>query len=127
LINKKQSLELPAQLRELPPERQPEYLLQIAPKERLAELDLNLEKFTAWVELAHALTGLGRTYQPSGTVRSMSVFYAIPLRGTKEDWLAKELKRWDDFTEEPNRYIDVPGEHYTLMNPQHVPMPRSLI
>ena len=120
LINKRQSLELPARLRGLPRKRQPEYLLQIAPKERINELDLTLEKFTAWAELAHALTGLGRTYQPSGTVRSMSVFYAMPLRGTKENWLDKELRRWDDFTDQPNRYIDVPGAHYTLMDSQHV-------
>lgn len=120
LINQKQSLELPSQWRELPQERQLEYLLQIASKERLAELDITLEKFTAWAKVAHALASLGRIYQPSGTVRSTSVFYATPLRGTKEDWLAQELRRWDDFTDEPTRYIDVPGGHETLMGPQHV-------
>jgi len=26
-----------------------------------------------------------------------------------------QLKKWDEFTREPNRYIDIPGEHYTLM------------
>jgi acyl-CoA synthetase (AMP-forming)/AMP-acid ligase II/thioesterase domain-containing protein len=120
LINQKQSLELPPQWRELPQERQLEYLLQIAPKERLAELDLTLEKFTAWAKVAHALAGLGRRYQPSGTVTSMSVFYAAPVHGAKEDWLAQELRRWDYFTDEPARYIDVPGEHETLMGPHHV-------
>jgi acyl-CoA synthetase (AMP-forming)/AMP-acid ligase II/thioesterase domain-containing protein len=127
LINKKQSLELPVQLRELPQEHQPEYLLQIAPKERLAELDLTLEKFTAWAKLAYAVTGLGRTYQPSGTVKSISVFYAIPLYGTKEDWLNTKLRQWDDFADEPNHYIDVPGEHYTLMDPQHVPVFQAIL
>jgi acyl-CoA synthetase (AMP-forming)/AMP-acid ligase II/thioesterase domain-containing protein len=127
LINKTQSLELPAQLRGLPQGRQPEYLLRIAPKERIAELDLTLEKFTAWAKLAHALTALARTYQPSGTINSISVFYATPLHGTKEDWLDKELKRWDDFTNEPNRYIEVPGEHYTLMSPQHAPAFQAIL
>jgi thioesterase domain-containing protein len=50
----------------------------------------------------------------------MSVFYADPLRGTKTDWLENELRRWDEHTTGPNRYIEVPGEHYTLMGPQHV-------
>ncbi|MER6144760.1 non-ribosomal peptide synthetase [Streptomyces sparsogenes] len=120
LINKKQSLDLPGQLRGLPKEEQLAHFLEIAPPDRLAELDLDLAKFTAWAELANGLTDLGRTYTPTGTTRSMTVFYAIPLRGTKEDWLNNELRRWDEHTTEANRYIDVPGEHYTLMGPQHV-------
>ncbi|MDI3422096.1 non-ribosomal peptide synthetase [Streptomyces luteolus] len=120
LVSKQQAAELPAQLRPLSKAEQLEHLIRIAPPERLAELDLDLPRFTAWADLADGLTGLGRTYQPGGDVRSMSVFYAIPLRGTKEDWLDKELRRWDDFTREENRYLDVPGEHYTLMGPKHV-------
>ncbi|QKV92601.1 non-ribosomal peptide synthetase [Streptomyces sp. NA02950] len=120
LINKKQSLDLPGELRPLPRDEQLARLLRIAPPDRLAELDLDLTRFTAWAELAHGLTDLGRGYHPSGTVRSMTVFYAIPLRGSKEDWLNNELRRWDEHSTEPNRYLDVPGEHYTLMGPQHV-------
>ncbi|MDT0549282.1 non-ribosomal peptide synthetase [Streptomyces lonegramiae] len=120
LINKKQSLDLPGQLRGLPREEQLAHLLEIAPAGRLAELDLDLEKFAAWAALASGLTDLGRGYTPTGTTRSMTVFYAIPLRGTKQDWLDNELRRWDEHSTEANRYIDVPGEHYTLMGPQHV-------
>jgi thioesterase domain-containing protein len=50
----------------------------------------------------------------------MTVFYAHPLRGTKENWLNNEIKRWDEFTRSPNRYVDVAGEHYTLMGAKHV-------
>lgn len=120
LIDKKQSLELPDLLRGLPREQQLAHFIDIAPKRRLAELDLDHERFAAWADLADRLTDLGRGYEPSGSVRSMSVFYAIPLRGTKQDWLANELRRWDAYTTEDNRYIDVPGEHYTLMGPRHV-------
>ncbi|MEV0598710.1 non-ribosomal peptide synthetase [Streptomyces sp. NPDC050315] len=120
LVSKQQAAELPAQLRPLGKDAQLKHLIDIAPPERLTELDLDLERFTAWADLADGLTGLGRTYTPSGTVRTMSVFYAIPLRGTKEDWLNNELRRWDEHTREENRYLDVPGEHYTLMGPQHV-------
>ncbi|MFJ3337925.1 alpha/beta fold hydrolase [Streptomyces sp. NPDC086766] len=120
LIDKKQSLELPGLLRDLPREEQIARLIALAPATRLAELDLDAAKFAAWAELADALTDLGRGYRPSGSVGSMSVFYAIPLRGTKQDWLDHELRRWDEFTTEPNRYIEVPGEHYTLMSPRHV-------
>ncbi|MFF3517303.1 AMP-binding protein [Streptomyces sp. NPDC002573] len=120
LINKKQSLDLPSQLRGLSRESQLQHFIDIAPADRLAELDLTAEKFAAWAELANGLTDLGRSYTPSGSTRFMTVLYAVPLRGTKEEWLANELRRWDDFTAEPVRYVDVPGEHYTLMGPQHV-------
>ncbi|MER7395354.1 non-ribosomal peptide synthetase [Streptomyces sp. NPDC000151] len=120
LISKQQAAELPAQLRPLGKDEQLKHLIEIAPPERLTELDLDLPRFTAWADLADGLTALGRTYHPSGTVRAMSVFYAIPLRGTKEDWLNDELRRWDEHTREENRYLDVPGEHYTLMGPKHV-------
>ncbi|WFB07459.1 non-ribosomal peptide synthetase [Streptomyces sp. LX-29] len=120
LIGKQQSLELPAVLRPLPRAEQLAHFMELAPPGRLAELDLDQEKFAAWAELADGLTDLGRTYTPSGKVRSMTVFYATPLRGTKADWLEQEIRRWDDHTTGANRYIDVPGEHYTLMGPRHV-------
>lgn len=121
LITKEQAAELPRRLRAgLSRHEQLEYLIEIAPKQRLTELDLDLHKFIAWVGLAESLVSLGRTYEPSGTVKSVSVFFANPLRGTKEDWLSTQLREWDNFTQEPNRYIDVPGEHYTLMGTTHV-------
>jgi thioesterase domain-containing protein len=120
LIDKKQAGELPGRLRGLPVEEQVIRLMDLAPPDRLAELDLDSQKFGDWAELANTLTDLGRSYRPTGTVPSMSVFYAIPLRGTKQDWLDNELRRWDEHATGPNRYIEVPGEHYTLMSPQHV-------
>ncbi|WP_406012887.1 alpha/beta fold hydrolase [Streptomyces sp. NBC_00984] len=127
LIDRKQSLELPGRLRGRPVEEQLAHLMSLAPPDRLAELDLDADKFGTWAELANRLTDLGRSYEPSGSVPSMNVFYAIPLRGTKEDWLNNELRRWDEYTTGPNRYIEVPGEHYTLMSPQHVASFQSIL
>ncbi|WP_404955531.1 AMP-binding protein [Streptomyces sp. 147326] len=120
LLGKRQAQELPGLLRGLPVEEQLRRLMDTASPERMAALDLDRERFWDWAELADSLTDLGRSYEPSGTVPSVSVFYATPLRGTKEDWLANELRRWDEHTTGPNRYIEVPGEHYTLMGPRHV-------
>jgi thioesterase domain-containing protein len=120
LIDKNQADELPAKLRASLPVQDPcEYLIRNAPRERLVELDLDLAKFTAWAGLAQSLLTLGQSYVPSGAVESMTVFYAHPLRGTKENWLNSEIKRWD-FTRSPNRYVYVAGEHYTLMGRKHV-------
>lgn len=126
LIDKKQSLDLPGKLRHLSRSEQLAHFIDIAPRARLEELDLTLEKFTAWAELADGLTDLGRTYAPGGRVRTMSVFYAVPLRGTKQDWLDNELSRWREHSDEV-RFLDVPGEHYTLMGPQHVASFQSIL
>ncbi|MEO2215579.1 non-ribosomal peptide synthetase [Chromobacterium vaccinii] len=120
LIDRKQADELPDKLRALPDQDFRRWLIERAPPERLAELDLDLEKFTAWSLLAHSLTSMGSHYQPSGSVRSLSVFYAHPLYGNKADWLSNELRRWDDFSREPNRYIEVDGEHNTMLDTRHV-------
>ncbi|MFJ3644509.1 AMP-binding protein [Streptomyces murinus] len=127
LVSEQQAKALPAELRPLAKREQLSRLIAIAPPERLAELDLDLERFTAWAELADGLTNLGRSYVPSGDTARMSVFYAVPLRGTKQDWLDNELKRWTDFTREEPRYLDVPGEHYTLMGPRHVAAFQSIL
>jgi thioesterase domain-containing protein len=97
------------------------YLLKIARPERVAKLDLDLPRFKAWTAVAQSLLRACSSYVPSGTVESATVFYAHPLRGTKQDWLTNQLRRWDAFARMPNRYVDVPGEHHTLMGAKHVP------
>lgn len=120
LITGEQAAELPAQLRPLPLDDQMRALVALAPEGRMDELDLDLAGFTAWAALAQSLLTMGRSYEPSGAVDSLTVFYAIPLVGTKEDWLRDQLRKWDGFARSENRYVDVPGEHYTLMGPRHV-------
>jgi thioesterase domain-containing protein len=120
LITKHEAAELPVRLRPLPHAEQLAALLALAPPRRLAEIDLDLPRFGVWAGVADRLTSLGATYRPGGTVRSVTVFCADPLRGNRRDWLDNELRRWDEHTREPNRYVDVPGEHYILLRPQHV-------
>jgi acyl-CoA synthetase (AMP-forming)/AMP-acid ligase II/thioesterase domain-containing protein/acyl carrier protein len=121
MIDKKQKKELPGQLRAGLPEQDPcAYLVQNAASERLAELDIDLAKFKAWAKLTQSLLSVGRSYVPSGDVESVTVFHADPPSGTKHDWL-NDLKRWDDFSRTPCRYVEVPGEHYEIMGPKHVP------
>lgn len=52
---------------------------------------------------------------------ALEVFYAIPFAGTKVDWLNNQLKPWSGFSRGEASYIDVPGEHHTLMDLEHVP------
>ncbi|MBO8184115.1 non-ribosomal peptide synthetase [Streptomyces spirodelae] len=120
LINHADIEELTGTLRPLPEADQLAYLIDHAPERRLTELDLTLERFTNWVHLAQNMVHLGRTYEPSGSVGQVRVFYCTPLRGSKQEWLDNQLRHWDEFTRHPNAYIEVDGEHYTLMSPQHV-------
>jgi thioesterase domain-containing protein len=52
---------------------------------------------------------------------SLDVFYANPLSGSKENWLNNQLKPWAGFSRGEPSYIDVPGQHDTLMDFDHVP------
>ena len=119
-IDRQQLDELPGLLRgPLSAEDPIDYLVQIAPRERLAELDLDLPKFRALATLSRSLVVLGQSYIPTGSVESMTVFYAQPLQGTKQEWL-DNVRRWDRFTRARNRYVEVGGEHHTVMGKQHV-------
>ncbi|MFE5097325.1 alpha/beta fold hydrolase [Streptomyces sp. NPDC056638] len=120
LINPADIPELTTTLRPLPEADQLAHLVEHAPPGRLAELDLNVARFGAWVHLAQSMVHLGRDYEPSGTAERVRVFYCTPLKGTKQEWLDGQLRDWDEFARETNSYIEVDGEHYTLMSPQHV-------
>jgi thioesterase domain-containing protein/acyl carrier protein len=120
MIDRRQAELLAGRLRlAQPPEDPCVSVMKIAQAERLVKLALSLAAFKTWTAVTQSLQGLTSSYVPSGTVESVTVFYAHPPRGTKEDW-HNRLTRWDEFTRMPNRYIDVPGEHYTLMGAKHV-------
>ncbi len=120
LIDREQLDELPHQL---PPGTADsdtcEYIIRHAPPERLVELDFDLSKLRAWAALSRSLVKLGQSYEPSGSVNSMTVFFAQPLHSTRQEWL-DSVRRWDRFTRAPCRYVDVAGEHHSLMGKQHV-------
>ncbi|SEG55082.1 Acyl-CoA synthetase (AMP-forming)/AMP-acid ligase II [Thermomonospora echinospora] len=120
LITPQQTSDLAEPLRGIPADRQLDHIMAIASPRRLTELNLDRAGFAAWVDLAQSLIRAGRSYEPTGSVASLSIFYADPLHGTKQDWLDNELHQWDAFTRGENRYIEVPGAHYTLMNADHV-------
>ncbi|KAL1921088.1 uncharacterized protein VTP21DRAFT_11723 [Calcarisporiella thermophila] len=120
LLSKERARELSPYLHTLTREEQLKYIWSIAPPARIQELDLDLNRLEDWVDLAQSLLNAGRFYEPSGKVDRLTVFYAVPLFGTKQEWLERQLKPWDQFSRRANRYIDVPGEHYTLMDIHHV-------
>jgi acyl-CoA synthetase (AMP-forming)/AMP-acid ligase II/thioesterase domain-containing protein/acyl carrier protein len=130
LIDRQQLYSLPGELRELGSasfESVCAALVERAPPARLEALDMDIKRFTAWAELSHALVQLGEEYTPAGTVDSLSVFYAQPLAGPKEEWLQQRLHSWNRFVRTPVRYIEVAGEHHTLFEARYIASFQSLL
>lgn len=119
LINHSKMLELHAQFKGSD-ETICERIMAVANSKRVAELDLDLPKFKNWIRVAVSLGLMGRDYKPSGKVSSVTVLYATPRWVTPEHWLEKQLKQWDMYTNRPNRYIKVGGEHHSLMEPEYL-------
>jgi thioesterase domain-containing protein/acyl carrier protein len=121
LIEKKDLLILPTRYR-VSGEDFCANLVQNAPASRLAELNLDLPGFRRWAALSHALNALGATHMESTDcklVDSVTAFHAEPLRFTPEDW-RNRIYAWDECTRQPNRYIEVDGDHASLLGPKHV-------
>lgn len=94
------------------------WILKIASKERISQLNLDHRKFTTWARVAHYLVNLGLSHAVSGTVQSMTIFHSDGLDCTADEWLAR-LKGWDKHVRQPE-YVRVPGDYFTLMSPAHV-------
>jgi acyl-CoA synthetase (AMP-forming)/AMP-acid ligase II/thioesterase domain-containing protein len=119
LLDKQQLVNFPEQIRASGQDAC-SYILQAASLERVTELNLTLREFKAWAELAYNLVLLGRPYVPTGRVKSVTVFYAEPLYGTKDAWLNECLRRWDGLVHAPARYVEVSGKHGSILGPPHV-------
>ncbi|KAG1729452.1 atromentin synthetase [Suillus lakei] len=121
LVSKDDATDLVPALRPLTRKEQFEVVWKLSPPERLVELQLTVEKLDHWVDTAESLIECGKDYKPSGSVSAIDVFCAIPLRGSKVDWINNQLKPWTAFSRSEPLFIDVPGEHYTLMDFDYVP------
>jgi acyl-CoA synthetase (AMP-forming)/AMP-acid ligase II/thioesterase domain-containing protein len=121
LVTKQNAIDLEDGLRTLTREQQLAIVWALSPPGRLEELQLTTHKLDHWVDIAGSLIECGKTYNPSSSVSALDVFYANPLRGTKADWLNNQLKPWAEFSRGEVSYTDVPGQHYTLMDFDHVP------
>lgn len=97
-----------------------EFLYRKASSRRLKELGQDLNSFRHWNKLAHGLSQIGIGYEPSGMVDNVTVFYAEPIWGDKQAYLNTMLRKWDNHSRGPVRYIEIPGEHHTVLNPRYV-------
>ncbi|PYH90896.1 acetyl-CoA synthetase-like protein [Aspergillus ellipticus CBS 707.79] len=97
-------------------------IMKVSDQSRVDELGMSEQKIRDWAMLSSKLQELAHTYDPSGTVAAMDVFYAIPLISVGRDkdiWLRQHLMRWDEHVKSV-RYHDVPGSHHTMMSEENV-------
>ena len=123
IVTETTASELSAPLHSLTKEQALVNVVKIANPTRMAELSLTSEALYNWANLAFALQGIAKEYEPTGTVASMDVFYATPLAAvaqSKKEWVEGPLSKWRDFVREAPRYHEVDGAHYTMISPEHV-------
>lgn len=102
-----------------------EYVLSFADPQRLAELDLDIRKFSVWARVAHAMETMLFAHQASGSVKAMTIFCSegtssryAPNKWNRQTW-REQLNHWNDFVRQP-RYVEVEGNHHVLMGPKYV-------
>lgn len=98
-------------------------VLATAPHSRLADLGLDGSALIAWADLSFCLCNIAVDYTPSGSVSALDIFHAEPLRAaakSREDWVNNHLSKWRDFCSGEVRFHQVPGQHYTMLSPEHV-------
>jgi thioesterase domain-containing protein len=123
LIDKEKMLQMIGRFRGSDPDLC-EQLVKHAPPQRLAQLNLNLSKFRPWAALTYSLGRIAKSYEPGGNIEQVSVFFTRPPATAGHDWLKGwvdvQIKRWDAHSRCPVRYVEVAGEHASLMDAQHV-------
>jgi len=95
----------------------PEIIMAMASRDRVAELGLDVEKFSTWTRVVVSLFYVCAQHETSGMVDEMTVFYGDDTAGG-EEWF-KSIRDWSTFVGRP-RYISVAGDHATLMSPRRV-------
>ncbi|RJE26809.1 Thioesterase domain protein [Aspergillus sclerotialis] len=123
LMTQKRSRELVAELEGLDSEAILQAVIDEADKDRYAQLSLSRQFLARWGDVAYELHRIAGDYDPSGCVAGMDVFFSIPLAiaaASKSEWRNVHLSQWDEFTRSDVRFHDVPGEHYSMIGPEHV-------
>lgn len=89
---------------------------------RLAELGLDSTSLAAWADIAFGFSNMAVDYVPRGSMPSIDVFHAIPLKmaGSREDWVENYLSKWSSFCSGEMRFHQVQGEHYTMLGREYV-------
>lgn len=96
---------------------------QVQDSDRWDELGLDGTALETWADISYGLQRLAVDYEPSGMVKTMDIFHAVPLKAaasSRKEWLENHLWKWNEFCSTRPRFYEVGGEHYTMLDPDHV-------
>lgn len=99
------------------------WILQAVDASRMRDLGLGSRQLARWADVAYGLQSMATDYEPSGSLPSIDVFHAEPLKvaaRSREAWLTEQLSRWSDFSRSEPRFHEVGGTHYTMIGPEWV-------
>lgn len=124
-ITEKEAHEWNEPYHQIPKEEVVKHVMAVIDHKRLEELDLDADKLDWWAGVANSVQRLGRDYDPSGSVETLDVFYAIPIYRVsptrdKTAWFKNEISQWKDFVRSPVRYHEAPGTHHSMIDPDNV-------
>jgi acyl-CoA synthetase (AMP-forming)/AMP-acid ligase II/thioesterase domain-containing protein len=98
-------------------------IVSMAGEERMQELSMTPLDLARWTSVAYALPSVALEYDPSGSVQTLDVFHAEPLkilRVSRQQWVDERLSQWRDFCQTEPRFHEVGGTHYSMLGPDHV-------
>lgn len=123
LMTEEHAVEISPAKHKLQSEEVLDYIMNMAPVARLTELSLDRKMLATWASLSHELHRIACDYNPSGSLATMDIFYAIPLAQVatnKQDWVTNHLSKWSNFIREAPRFHEVDGAHYPMMGLEYV-------
>ena len=123
LIGEDYAHEISPEMHKLSHDEVLDFIISKALPARMTEMALDKQILCNWADLAYRMQAIAQDYDPSGTVASMDVFYAIPLAAVardKQQWREEHLSKWSDFVATPPKFHEVEGAHYTMISPTHV-------
>lgn len=100
-----------------------EIVLAHAPPERLQSLSIDKARLRKITEVTLSFGLAAKDYEPEGSVANTDVFWVHPLLSvakSRQEWMAKHLSKWDDFSREAPRYHELDGVHAKMLNAEYV-------
>lgn len=119
LITDEYAHEISPEMHKLSNDQVLDFIIAKAPPARMTEMALSKTKLQRWADLAYIMQAIAQDYDPSGSVATMDVFYAIPLSAVaknKGDWLENHLSKWQGFVRSDVKFTEIDGAHYTMVS-----------
>ena len=98
-------------------------VLRSAPPHRLDLLSIDKPRLRKITEVTHSFGSAGKSYEPTGMVTAMDIFWVTPLlwvAKNRKEWMDLHLSKWTEFSLEDPRFHECEGMHSKFLNTDFV-------